>query len=179
MKKKRRVILFVLLLLLICTPIPIKTAVDAPVRNGDTAEIQTMDSFVGTQVRVLCERSETEVTDPDDYEFIIIAIEQDGSFKEIPRRENGAFMMSTGLYVYPVSFVGRAVKDYNWGSRNAFIFCGELERATAADGKSYLNNYRIRLSAWEIVYPIHHFELYLLPRNKFFNSHLFILDFLF
>lgn len=86
--------------------------------------------------------------------------------------------MNTGIYVYPMNFIGKAIKDYNYGEKNIFIFRGELKSATEADGKSYLNNYSIHLSTWEIVYPIHHCELYILPNNKFFNSHLFVLDFL-
>ena len=171
MKKKKGIIILICFLLLICTPIPIKTAIDDPIIDGNVAEIQSLDSFVGTQVSLLCKQSENE-TDPDDYEFVIIAIEQNGSFVEIPE-------ISRGLYVYPKHFVGPGIKFYNYGYMNTFIFYGILEKATENNGKSYLNNYSIRLSDWDIVYPIYHHELYLLPNNDYFNSHLFFLDLLF
>lgn len=186
---RRILIYFILPLTLFYLPIPVKTAVQDEylhdIVNGeyinDNGEYSNyilnsedpidLQDFVGEAVTLVCEVNTEVVTDPSDNEFYAIAMYRDG----IPT----AVKFSYAIYVRPKQFVGGSIRKAPhpmYG--NIFIFRGTLKNATRLDGKDYLNSFRISLSSWDIIYPVHHCYWHLWPDSDYYRGHLFIFDYM-
>lgn len=130
----------------------------------------SLDSILGDSVTLLCEYNFKQETDPPDYNFTVIAaLNAEGSFTPVDQ---------AGIYIRPKHFMGGAIQSYHWGLWNSFVFRGVLEKATKADGESFDGAYKMRLSSWDIVTPIQHWEFFFHPENEFYEQNLFIIDYL-
>ncbi len=168
-KHRRKLTGVIVVAVIICLhmPIPVKQAaeivavvVDKPVN---------FDTLVGSSVTLLCRRADFTVTDPPDYGYYIVGILKDDVFLQ--------WEISSGapcLYVYPKWFVGLSVQNFP-GGLNRFIFRGILENATAHDGKD--GDYRIRLTSWDIVAPIHRGDFDPPGQKRADYEYLFLRDF--
>jgi hypothetical protein len=167
----------VLIVILFTLTIRVKHALDIEIATN-YAEVN-VDSLIGHMVTLLCEYDNKEMTDPPKYEFGILAIaNENGFFEPLKVNRDGQMVSIHGLYVYPKFFIGGAVKKYNFGFRNRFVFRGVLRKAPVTKNGSSFGDYKIYLKSWDIVYPVHHWEFYLGPNNDFNKRHIFVFDYL-
>lgn len=155
-----------MILLLFFIPIPIKTAVRIDI---DTAgEVFDWNALVGEQVTLLCVPHFGDSVTEMIKLFEVIAIgDEDGGFRAVP---------SILVYSHPYDFIGHAIKRYNCGFQNRFVFRGEL-RYMDRGTKYYATRYHVDLVVWDIVYPVYHHELDPLSHTEFYRTHLFLFDY--
>jgi hypothetical protein len=166
----------VLMVLLISLPLKVKEAIDILMCNEET--IIDMTSLVGQPVSLLCERASWEVTEPPDYEFIIVAIENGkGEFEPVKIDPTYGAVGVDGIYIFPEHFVGGAVKRDPYG-KNRFVFRGILNSFFSAGKDGYNGSFQLQIDSWDIVYPVQHWEWHLGPDNEFYKRNLFVFDYL-
>jgi len=166
-----------LMLVLFCLPIKVKQAVEIELATVETTV--PIERLLGHKVSVLCEYNLKQVTEPPDYDFVILAIEnENGVFRPFYIGQLGEIRGVHGLYVYPRRFIGGAIRNYNFGHRNLFVLQGMLSKAPAKKNGSTNGDYRLTLDSWDIVYPVYHWEFHFGPNNEFYRKNLFIFDYL-
>jgi len=169
--KKALVVVAALILLFFVLKIRVKEAIEIEISSEYTSK--DINTFVGKKVTLLCEYSDHEVTELPDYEFIIIGIaNNEGVFEPLPITQG-----VPGLNVYPKCFIGRAIKRYNYGFINYFVFQGIINEDNAKN-RRLISDFRINLDSWDIVYPIFHWEYLLLNSNETYKRSILVIDYL-
>lgn len=170
-QKKRRIskiaVISVIFMSILILPIKVKRAVDVEFASEET----DINTVVGHMTTLLCTPYLDDDIWPEIEKYLIIAVENDqGIFEKIKSGDTKNEVSM--LYVYPDNFIGGAIKSYNYGFNNQFIFTGVLSTG------SRIGDYNMSLESWDIAYPVYHWEFYLGPDNEFYRRHIFVFDFL-
>ncbi len=172
-RKTRRLLVIstITVLGLFTLPIKVKEAIEVRVSN-EVVQINKMDAKM---VSLLCKPLIDDDKWPKIDKYEIIAIENnDEVFNPVLYDGFGVPM----VYISKNNFVGGAIKSYNYGFNNCFIFRGELSVVDGANSRQNITDYNLKLDSWDVVYPVHHWEFCIAPDNEFYKRNLFIFDYL-